>query len=90
MRVFLKTPLKSISKKAKIIEMMDIKGINKLKFREKLYFEDHKDNTITDIRKKINMMIMDIKKIRKSRSWSNPEHKQKVKHDDHGHGSWRV
>ena len=30
---FLEKPLKSISIKAKIIELMDIKGINKLKFR---------------------------------------------------------
>ena len=37
---FLEKPLKSISKKAKIIEMMDIKGINKLKFRERNIFED--------------------------------------------------
>ena len=38
---FLEKPLKSISKKAKVIEMMDIKGINKLKFRERNIFEEH-------------------------------------------------
>ena len=41
MESFLEKPLKSISKKAKIIEMMDIKGINKLKFRERNIFEEH-------------------------------------------------
>ena len=41
---FLEKPLKSISKKAKIIEMMDIKGINKLKFRERNIFEEHKEH----------------------------------------------
>ena len=38
---FLEKPLKSISKKAKVIEMMDIKGIKKLKFRERNIFEEH-------------------------------------------------
>ena len=41
---FLEKPLKSISKKAKVIEMMDIKGINKLKFRERNIFEGHDDH----------------------------------------------
>ena len=41
---FLEKPLKSISKKAKVIEMMDIKGINKLKFRERNIFEEHEEH----------------------------------------------
>ena len=41
---FLEKPLKSISKKAKVIEMMDIKGIKKLKFRERNIFEEHEEH----------------------------------------------
>ena len=38
---FLEKPLKSIAKKAEKIELMEIKGLNKLKFREKNIFDEH-------------------------------------------------
>ena len=38
---FLEKPLNSIAKKAEIIELMDIKGLNVLKFRERNIFEEH-------------------------------------------------
>ena len=38
---FLEKPLKSIAKKAEKIELMEIKGLNKLKFRERNIFDDH-------------------------------------------------
>ena len=38
---FLEKPLKSIAKKAEKIELMDIKGLKKLKFRERNIFEEH-------------------------------------------------
>ena len=38
---FLEKPLKSIAKKAEKIELMEIKGITKLKFRERNIFEEH-------------------------------------------------
>ena len=38
---FLKKPLDSISKNAKKVELMEVKGINKLEFREKNIFADH-------------------------------------------------
>ena len=38
---FLKKPLKSIAKKAEKIELMEIKGLKKLEFRERNIFEDH-------------------------------------------------
>ena len=41
---FLEKPLKTIAKKAKIIELMDLKEIKKLEFREKNIFEGHEDH----------------------------------------------
>jgi zinc transport system substrate-binding protein len=38
---FLEKPLKSIAKKAEKIELMEIKGLKKLKFRERNIFEEH-------------------------------------------------
>ena len=41
---FLEKPLKSIAKKAEKIELMEIKGLQKLKFREKNIFDEHDDH----------------------------------------------
>ena len=41
---FLEKPLKSIAKKADKIELMEIKGLTKLKFRERNIFEGHDDH----------------------------------------------
>jgi zinc transport system substrate-binding protein len=41
---FLEKPLKSIAKKAEKIELMEIKGLNKLEFRERNIFEEHDDH----------------------------------------------
>ena len=41
---FLEKPLKSIAKKAEKIELMEIRGINKLKFRERNIFDGHDDH----------------------------------------------
>ena len=41
---FLEKPLKSIAKKAEKIELMEIKGLKKLKFRERNIFDDHDDH----------------------------------------------
>ena len=38
---FLEKPLKSVAKKAEKIELMEIKGLTKLKFRERNIFEEH-------------------------------------------------
>ena len=38
---FLEKPLKSIAKKAEKIELMEIKGLTKLKFRERNIFDEH-------------------------------------------------
>ena len=41
---FLEKPLKSIAKKAEKIELMEIKGLNKLEFRERNIFDGHDDH----------------------------------------------
>jgi len=46
LETFLEKPLNTIAKKAKNIEIMDLKGIKKLEFREKNIFEEH-DETRT-------------------------------------------
>ena len=80
---FLEKPLKSISKKAKIIEMMDIKGIKKLKFRERNIFEDHKGHDHGHKKKDKH----DDHGHKKKESHDHGHgHKKEVKHDDHGHG----
>ena len=38
---FLEKPLNSIAKKAEKIELMEIKGVTKLKFRERNIFDEH-------------------------------------------------
>ncbi len=44
LEAFLEKPLDSIAKKATKVELMDLKGIQKLKFREKNIFEGHDDH----------------------------------------------
>ena len=44
LETFLEKPLKSIAKKAEKIELMEIKGLNKLEFRERNIFDNHDDH----------------------------------------------
>ena len=74
---FLEKPLKSIAKKAEKIELMEIKGLNKLKFRERNIFEEHddhghKEDDHDDHAKK------------EDDHGHDDEHKEDS-HDDHGH-----
>ena len=48
MENFLEKPLSSIAKKAEKIELMEIKGLNVLKFRERNIFDDHDDHDSHD------------------------------------------
>ena len=70
LEAFLEKPLSSIAKKAVNIEIMDLKGIKKLKFREKNIFESHDDHGHGHKEKKHDD--------------HGHGHKEK-KHDDHGH-----
>ena len=76
---FLEKPLKSVAKKAEKIELMDIKGLTKLKFRERNIFEGHdhghKEDDHDDHAKKEDDH---------DDHGHDDEHKEDG-HDDHGH-----
>ena len=59
---FLEKPLNSIAKKAEKIELMEIKGLNVLKFRERNIFDEHDDMTITLKKKNMTIMTITLKK----------------------------
>ena len=65
---FLEKPLGSIAKKAEKIELMQIKGLQVLKFRERNIFDDHDDHGHDDHDKKAD----------------HDSHAKKEDHDDHG------
>ena len=69
LEAFLEKPLNTIAKKAVNIEIMDLSGIKKLKFREKNIFEGHDDHGHGHKEKKHDD--------------HGHGHKEK-KHDDHG------
>jgi len=80
LEAFLEKPLNSISKKAVNIEIMDLSGIKKLKFREKNIFEGHDDHGHGHKEKKHD----DHGHGHKEKKHDDHGHK-KAKHDDHGH-----
>ena len=75
---FLEKPLDTISKKAKKIEFLEVKGINKLKFREKNIFDEHDHD--------------EHKHEEDEHKHEEDEHKHEEDehdgHDDHGHGEY--
>ena len=73
---FLEKPLKSIAKKAEKIELMEIKGLNKLKFRERNIFEEHDEHGHDDHAKKEDD--------HDDHGHDEDGHKEDD-HDDHGH-----
>ena len=75
---FLEKPLNSIAKKAEKIELMEIKGLNKLEFRERNIFEEHEDHGHDDHKEHGH---------KEDKHDDHKEHGHKEdKHDDHkGH-----
>ena len=71
---FLEKPLKSIAKKAEKIELMEIKGLQVLKFRERNIFDDHDDHDHDGHAKK---------KKDDHDDHDDHGHKKKDDHDDH-------
>ena len=71
---FLEKPLGSIAKKAEKIELMQVKGLQVLKFRERNIFDDHDDHGHDDHGKKDDHDDHD-----------HDSHAKKDDHDDHGH-----
>ena len=80
LEAFLEKPLQTIAKKAKNIELMDLKGIKKLEFREKNIFEEHDDHKEKDGHKEHD----DHKE--KDGHKEHDDHKEKDGHEGHGHG----
>jgi len=75
---FLEKPLKSIAKKAEKIELMEIKGLQVLKFRERNIFDDHDDHGHDD--------HDDHGKKEDDHDHDHDDHgKKEDDHDDHGH-----
>ena len=72
---FLEKPLKSIAKKAEKIELIEIKGLNVLKFRERNIFDehDHDDHAHDDHGKKED----------DHDDHNHDDHSKKEEHDDH-------
>jgi zinc transport system substrate-binding protein len=75
---FLEKPLNSIAKKAEKIELMEIKGLTKLEFRERNIFEEHDDHGHDDHKEHAH---------KENKHDDHKEHGHKEdKHDDHqGH-----
>ena len=71
---FLEKPLKSIAKKAEKIELIEIKGLNVLKFRERNIFDEHDDHDDHDDHGK---------KEDDHDDHDHDEHAKKEEHDDH-------
>ena len=70
---FLEKPLNSIAKKAEKIELMEIKGLNVLKFRERNIFDDHDDHGHDDHGKKED---------------DHDDHDDHDGHEGHAHGEF--
>ena len=78
---FLIKPLNSIAKKAEKIELMEIKGLKKLKFREKNIFDGHADHGHEEDGHK-----EDEHDEHKHEEEGHDEHKHEEEgHDEHGH-----
>ena len=73
MESFLEKPLNSIAKKAEKIELMEIKGLNKLEFRERNIFEEHEDHG------------HDEHKEHGHKEDKHDDHKKHDEHKEHGH-----
>ena len=73
---FLEKPLSSIAKKAEKIELMQIKGLNVLEFRERNIFDDHDDHDHDGHAKKK-------KDDHDDHDHDDHGHKKKDDHDDH-------
>ena len=70
---FLEKPLNSIAKKAEKIELMEIKGLKKLEFRERNIFEEHEDHG------------HDEHKEHGHKEDKHDDHKEHDEHKEHGH-----
>ena len=88
---FLEKPLSSIAKKAEKIELLEVKGLVKLKFRERNIFDDHEDHDDHGHKKKDDHDDHDHDDHAKKEDGHKEDdhddhgHKKKDDHDDHDH-----
>ena len=93
---FLEKPLNSIAKKAEKIELIEIKGLIKLKFRERNVFEEHdhghkEDNHDDHAKKEDDHDDHDHEKKKEEHGHDDHDHdkeghkEKEDDHDDHGH-----
>ena len=85
LEAFLEKPLNTIAKKAKNIEVMDLKGIKKLEFREKNIFEGHDDHGHDEHKDQHKEHGHDEHKD-EHKEHGHDEHKEKDAHEGHHHG----
>ena len=86
LEAFLEKPLDSIAKKATKVELMDLKGIKKLKFREKNIFEGHDDHGHKKDKHDDHGHKKDKHDDHGHKKDKHDDHgHKKDKHDDHGH-----
>jgi len=87
LEAFLEKPLEAIAKKAKNIEVMDLKGIKKLKFREKNIFEGHDDHGHGEHKEHGHDEHKDEHK-EHGHDEHKDEHKEHDGHEGHAHGEY--
>ena len=83
---FLEKPLNSIAKKAEKIELMDIKGLNVLSFRERNIFDDHDDHEGHAKKKKDDHDDHDDHDGHTKKK--KDDHDDHDDHEGHGHGEY--
>ena len=81
---FLEKPLSSIAKKAEKIELLEVKGLNKLKFRERNIFDDHEDHDDHGHKKKDDHDDHD----HDSHAKKKDGHDDHDEHEGHNHGEF--
>ena len=86
---FLEKPLNSIAKKAEKIELMDIKGLNVLSFRERNIFDEHDDHDDHDGHTKKKKDDHDDHDDHDGHAKKKKdEHDDHDDHEEHGHGEY--
>ena len=84
---FLEKPLNSIATKAEKIEFMDLKGLVKLKFRERNIFDDHDDHDHNEHAKKDDHDDHDHDEHAKKED-GHDDHDDHDGHEGHNHGEF--
>jgi len=85
---FLEKPLDTIAKKAEKIELLEIKGIKKLKFRERNIFEEHDDHGHDTKKEEHDDHGHDAKKEEHDDHGHDAKKEEHDDHEGHGHGEY--